>query len=101
MTRINILLALILIACALSVVTSQHKARKLFVELEKEQELARRIAVEWGQLQLEQSTWAMHARIEKIAIGQLQMQIPDASRVQTVPLAQASNAAASVEAPKP
>lgn len=101
MTKINILLALILIACALSVVTSQHKARKLFVELEKEQELARRIAVEWGQLQLEQSTWAMHARIEKIATGQLQMQIPDASRVQTVPLTRASNAEASVEAPKP
>ena len=57
----------VLIACALALVTSQHKARKLFTELEKEQELAKQIDVEWGQLQLEQSTWAMHARIEKIA----------------------------------
>ena len=56
MTRLNLLLTLILIACALSVVTSQHNARKLFVELEKEQELARQLAIELGQLQLEQST---------------------------------------------
>ena len=80
------LLTLILIACALSVVTSQHKARKLFVELEKEQQLARRLAEEWGQLQLEQSTWATHARIEKIATGRLQMRVPDPTRIQTIPL---------------
>lgn len=104
MIRINILLILILVACALSVVTSQHKARKLFVELEKEQELAGQLAVEWGQLQLEQSTWATHTRIEKIATGQLRMQVPDASRVQVVPLtnlANSGNSADSVEVAKP
>jgi len=84
--RINILLTLILIACALGVVTSQHKARKLFVELEKEQQLARQLAEEWGQLQLEQSTWATHARIEKIATEQLQMRLPDPKLIQTIPL---------------
>jgi len=83
-TRLNILLILILIACALGVVTSQHKARKLFGELEKEQELAKQLAVEWGQLQLEQSTWAMHVRIEKIAGGQLHMKVPGAARIQIV-----------------
>lgn len=95
---------LILIACALSVVTSQHKARKLFVELEREQEQAGQLAVEWGQLQLEQSTWAMHTRIEKIATGQLHMQVPDASRVQVVSLMSAAdsvNSADSAEAVKP
>ncbi len=86
MTRINIVLTLILIACALSVVTSQHKARKLFVELEKEQTLAQQLAIEWGQLQLEQSTWAKHTRVEKIATEQLQMRLPDASRVRVIPL---------------
>ena len=101
MIRVNTLLILILVACALSVVTSQHKARKLFVELEKEQELARQLAVEWGQLQLEQSTWAMHTRIEKIATGQLHMQVPDASRVQVVPLTNFANSADSMEAPEP
>ncbi|HEX8874518.1 MAG TPA: cell division protein FtsL, partial [Nitrosospira sp.] len=71
MIRINILLMLLLVACALSIVSSQHKARRLFVELEKEQELARQLAVEWGQLQLEQSTWAMHTRVERIAVNKL------------------------------
>jgi len=85
MARLNLVLLGILVACALLVVTSQHKARKLYVELQKEQELARQIEVEWGQLQLEQSTWAMHARIEKIASGQLLMHVPPPSRVQVVP----------------
>ena len=64
MTRLNLLLLAILIACALSVVTSQHKARKLFIELQKAQKSAKQLDVEWGRLQLEQSTWAMHSRIE-------------------------------------
>ena len=84
MTRFNLLLTLILIACALSVVTSQHNARKLFVELEKEQELARQLAIELGQLQLEQSTWALHARVEKIASGQIRMRVPDPSQVRII-----------------
>ena len=84
MARLNLILLVILVACALSVVTSQHKARKLYVELQKEQELAQQLEVEWGQLQLEQSTWAMHARIEKIASGQLMMRVPPPTRVQIV-----------------
>ena len=85
MARLNLVVLGILVVCALLVVTSQHKARKLYVELQKAQELARQIEVEWGQLQLEQSTWAMHARIEKIASGQLLMHVPPSSRVQVVP----------------
>jgi len=65
--RINFALLGVLLACALALVTSQHKARNLFTELEKEQDIAKQIDVEWGQLQLEQSTWAMHSRVEKIA----------------------------------
>jgi cell division protein FtsL len=82
MLRLNLILLGILVVCALAVVTSQHKARKLYVELQKEQELSKQLEVEWGQLQLEQSTWAMHARIEKIANGRLMMRVPPPSRVQ-------------------
>ena len=84
MARLNLILLAILVVCALSVVSSQHKARKLYVELQKEQEFAKQLEVEWGQLQLEQSTWAMHARIERIANGRLMMRAPPASRVQVV-----------------
>ena len=85
MIRINLVLLGLLVACALALVTSQHSARKLFIELEREQELAKQIDVEWGQLQLEQSTWAMPARVEKIAARRLQMRVPPAERVRVVP----------------
>jgi len=84
MARLNFILLAVLVLCALAVVTSQHKARKLYVELQHEQELEKRYDVEWGQLQLEQSTWAMHARIEKIATQQLRMRAPAAARIQVV-----------------
>ncbi len=87
MARLNFLLLAALTACALALVTSQHQARKLYVELQKEQELAKAIEVEWGQLQLEQSTWATHARIEKLAAHSLGMRVPPASRTQVLPAA--------------
>ena len=84
MARISLILLLALTACALGLVTSQHQARKLFGELEQEQELAKQLDVEWGQLQLEQSTWAMHARVDKIARARLRMNVPDAKSTQVV-----------------
>jgi cell division protein FtsL len=82
--KLNIVLSIFLVLCALALVTSQHNARKLFTELTREQEAAKQIDVEWGQLQLEQSTWAMHARIEKIASSYLRMSVPAAKRVRMV-----------------
>jgi cell division protein FtsL len=89
MARFNLVLLTVLIACALGLVTSQHHSRKLYVELQKEQELAKQLEVEWGQLQLENSTWATHARIEKLAVRSLGMRTPAASRIQVVPPADA------------
>jgi cell division protein FtsL len=83
-TRGYFFLLLATIACALGVVTSQHKARKLFVELQKEKDRAQQMEVEWGQLQLEQSTLAMPARVEKIASSRLQMQLPRSGQIQFV-----------------
>jgi cell division protein FtsL len=84
MTRVHLLLLLMVIICALSVVTSQNKARKLFAELQKEKDRAQQMEVEWGQLQLEQSTWAMPARVEKIAVDKLQMQLPKSQQIQFI-----------------
>jgi cell division protein FtsL len=84
MAKFNLILLAIAIACALGTVTSQHYARKLFVTLEKEQERAKKLDIEFGQLQLEVGTWAMHARIEKIAASKLNMRVPAPSRVQVI-----------------
>lgn len=78
------LLLVAVVVCALSVVTSQHKARKLFIELQKEKAQAQQMDVEWGQLQLEQSTWAAPARVEAVAVQKLQMQLPKNGQVQFI-----------------
>lgn len=85
MIKLNLVLSGILVVCALALVTSQHKARKLFVELQKQQEVAKQLEVEYGQLHLEQSTWAMHSRVERIAANTLRMRVPPAARVHLVP----------------
>ena len=51
----------------------------------QQQDQARQLEVEYGQLQLEQSTWAMHSRVEKIAANNLHMRVPPATRVHLVP----------------
>ncbi len=85
MTRISALLFTVLIVCALGLVGSQHQARKLFVELQAKQERTRALEVEFGQLQLEQSTWATHSRIESVASRELKMRVPPMARVRVVP----------------
>ncbi len=81
---LNFLLLVLVVMGALSVVTSQHKSRKLFIALQQEKERAHQIEVEWGQLQLEQSTWAAPARVETIASQRLQMQLPKREQVRFI-----------------
>jgi cell division protein FtsL len=86
-SKLNFLLLAAVIACALGVITSQHQARKRFGELETEQNTARKLDEEWSQLQLEQSTWATHKRVEAVASRQLGMKIPDPASTVIVPVA--------------
>jgi cell division protein FtsL len=74
-------LLLIVIASALGVVYSKHESRKLFVQLQSLEKERDRMDIEWGKMQLEQSTWATHARIERLARKKLDMTIPDAKNV--------------------
>jgi cell division protein FtsL len=88
---LNSLLLLIVMLASLSVVTSQHQARKYFIALQQEKGRAQQMEVEWGQLQLEQGTWAAQARIEKIAAQHLQMQLPKNGQVKFIRAEQYSN----------
>jgi cell division protein FtsL len=82
--KLNLLLLAVLVACAIGLVTSQHKARKLFSDLEREQNRARELDIDYGRLQLEASTWGLHQRVEKIATGTLGMRTPDPRRVRII-----------------
>ena len=84
MSKATLILLALLLASALATVASTHRARKLFIALENGQAEQKRIEVEWGQLQLEQSTWAKHALVEGLATRQLGMRVPDATRTQYV-----------------
>ncbi len=84
MARINLALVLIVLACALSAVAANHRARKLFTELEAAQKRMRDLDIEWGQLQLEQSTLAAHARVEKVARERLGMKPPAPGQIVAV-----------------
>ena len=89
MTRTNLLLLIVLVACGLSLVTSRHHARQLTTELTREEMRTRGYEVEYGQLSLEQSTWSMPARVEKIARDTLKLHNPGPGRVEIVELPEA------------
>ena len=52
MSRLNIVLALLLIGCSLAVIQAQHRSRTYFVGLERLKKEARLLVEQWGQLKL-------------------------------------------------
>jgi cell division protein FtsL len=76
MSRMDIALATLLTLCALAAVQAQHRARTLFIELEGLKKEARELEVEWGKLQLEQSTLVDPKRVEGVAKNQLGLVSP-------------------------
>lgn len=78
------LLALCAVASAFAVVWSKHEARNRFIELQGLNDERDRLDIEWGQLKLEQSTWAMHGRVEQVARDELKMIIPKPAEIRIV-----------------
>ncbi len=74
-------LILAVVLSAVAVVYSKHQSRKLFVELQALYQQIDELDIEWGRLQLEQSTWSSHGRIEEIARKKLNMTLPKANDI--------------------
>ena len=74
-------LAVALFVSAVALVYVQHHRRMQFVELRKLERERDAMQVEWGQLKLEQSTWATHERIERLALDKLDLHMPTAAEV--------------------
>lgn len=72
------------LASALGVVHGKQQARNRFNELQKLTTQRDDLDIEWGQLQLEQSTWATHGRVEKVAHDDLGMVTPLATDLRIV-----------------
>ena len=76
-----VMLFVLVLGSAVAVVYSKHESRKLFVQLQTLKKERDRMDIEWGRMQLEQSTWATHGRIERLARKKLDMKIPEAENV--------------------
>ena len=69
---------------AIAMIYTKHESRKLFVELEALTTERDELNIEWGQLQIEQSTWASHARIERVAAEELSLVRPTSTDVNII-----------------
>ncbi len=76
--------AVVCVVSAIALVYTKHESRKLFVELEDLTHQRDELNIEWGQLQIEQSTWATHARIEQVASDDLALVRPTANEIVVV-----------------
>ena len=73
--------AIVCVTSAMALVYTKHESRKLFVELEALTDERDELNIEWGQLQIEQSTWSTHARIEQVATDDLSLVRPEATEI--------------------
>ena len=79
-----VVFAVICVSSAMALVYTKHEARKLFVELEQLTMERDELNIEWGQLQIEQSTWATHARIEQVANDDLALIRPQPTEIYVI-----------------
>ena len=75
------ILAIVCVISAIAIVYTKHESRNLFVELEQLTAERDELNIEWGQLQIEQSTWATHARIERVALEELELVRPKSTEI--------------------
>jgi cell division protein FtsL len=76
--------AVVCVLSSMAVIYTKHESRKLFVELEQLTDQRDELNIEWGQLQIEQSTWATHARIEQVATDDLSLLRPEATEIYVI-----------------
>ena len=83
-TGLVMILLIGVIISSLQVINAKHQNRQAFIALQNLKKQQDQMEIEWGQLQLEQATWAAHGRVEKIASKQLEMVIPPTGSVSII-----------------
>ncbi|MCH8264619.1 MAG: cell division protein FtsL [Proteobacteria bacterium] len=81
---LTLVFAIVCVISAVAVIYTKHESRKLFVSLEQLNAERDALNIEWGQLQIEQSTWATHARIEQVATDELSLSRPNARQLNVI-----------------
>jgi cell division protein FtsL len=98
MTRLSAVFALLLVLSGLSLVSSQYRARQLFIDLDRAQIAARKLDVEWRTLQIDQTNYSKHSLIETAAERDLKMEKPSQRRIQYITVPQHGPALVDVKA---
>lgn len=78
---INFGLVVLIVVSAINVIYAKHQNRMLYVELRKLQKTRDSLNIDWDRLQIEQSTYATHSRIEGEARKKLAMRNVDYNEV--------------------
>ena len=78
------LLWVVALGSAAGAIWCKHRAREMFVQLEALNARRDDLAIEWGQLQLEQSAWSSHAFVERVASTKLHMAMPPPKEIEIV-----------------
>lgn len=73
MSKLNLVLALALLASCLLLVRTSYEARRLFAEVDKAAVEQRRLDAEFKRLDAERQAQATHLRVEKVAREKLAM----------------------------
>jgi cell division protein FtsL len=75
---------LLTLGSAAGAIYSKHRARELFLELERLNRQRDELEIDWGRLQLEQSAWSTHAFVESVATQKLRMTTPQPAEIEVV-----------------
>jgi cell division protein FtsL len=89
-TRFAILCTVLLVLSALSLVSSQYRARQLFIDLDRARAASRKLDVEWRTLQLDQTNYSKNSLIEAAAVRDLKMQRATPGRTEFIALPRSS-----------
>ncbi len=76
--------AVLIVLSTFAVIHSTHACRTLYAELQILESAQWYLQEDYGRLLLEQSTWASHYRVEKVARAELGMDSPDLARFKVV-----------------
>lgn len=80
----NLVLLVAIFHTALQLLEVRYQIREQFIVLQTLQQQRDAMTVEWGQLQLEQSTWTQHQRLETTAQTRLNMHYPNFGEMQLI-----------------
>lgn len=72
----NVTVLALVVLSAFAVIQSTHACRELYASLQELESTQWYLQEDYGRLLLEQSTWASHYRVEKVARGELGMRAP-------------------------